>query len=208
MTSVGWPAGLSMSSPRAVDLIAQLALQPHPEGGWYREIYRSPTVVQTARGSRSALTTIYYLLEATQVSRWHVVQGDEIWHHYAGAPLELLAYTPGSRSFERRVIEPVGTELTGAELIAGTPEADVAHFDVDLTSTLNFPAFAAAAQRSEVVSVIPTGVWQAARSMGEYTLVGCTVGPGFEFADFEFVSALAGHREHFVGDLSPYAGLL
>ena len=97
-----------VSSRRAVDLIAQLALQPHPEGGWYREIYRSPVVVQTARGSRSALTTIYYLLESTQLSRWHVVQADELWHFYAGAPLELLAYTPGTRAFERRILGPVG----------------------------------------------------------------------------------------------------
>ena len=51
----------------AAEMVAQLALQPHPEGGWYREIYRSPTRVETARGSRSALTTIYYLLESSQL---------------------------------------------------------------------------------------------------------------------------------------------
>jgi predicted cupin superfamily sugar epimerase len=58
------------------------------------------------------------------------------------------------------------------------------------------------------VSVIPTGVWQAARSLGEYSLVGCTVGPGFEFADFQFVSALPSHADHFSGDLAPFANLL
>jgi len=196
---------------RAAELVSQLALQPHPEGGWYREIYRSPAVVQTARGPRSALTTIYYLLEASQLSRWHVVQADELWHHYAGAPLELLAYSPGNRVFERRVLGPVNSDAAATDTFAGTPEADVAHFDVDLTSTLHFPTpdiSSAALHLSEVVSVIPTGVWQAARSLGEYTLVGCTVGPGFDFADFEFVSSLAGHRSHFVGDLAPYASLL
>jgi uncharacterized protein len=204
-------AAALVSSRRAVDLIAQLALQPHPEGGWYREIYRSPTRVETARGSRSALTTIYYLLESTQLSRWHVVQADELWHFYAGAPLELLAYTPGTRAFERRLLGPISADTPAADTSAGTPEADVAHFDVDLTSTLHFPALgalSAPAPSGDVVSVIPTGVWQAARSLGDYTLVGCTVGPGFEFADFEFVSALPSHRDHFVGELAPYATLL
>jgi uncharacterized protein len=200
-----------MSSRRAVDLIAQLALQPHPEGGWYREIYRSPVRVETALGSRSALTTIYYLLESTQLSRWHVVQADELWHFYAGAPLELLAYTPGTRTFERRVLGPVNADTPAADTSPGTPEADVAHFDVDLTSTLHFPALgalSAPAPSGDVVSVIPTGVWQAARSLGDYTLVGCTVGPGFEFADFEFVCAVQSHRDHFVGELAPYVALL
>ena len=88
----------------------------------------------------------------------------------------------------------MAADAPAADTSAGTPEADVAHFDVDLTSTLHFPALgalSAPAPSGEVVSVIPTGVWQAARSLGDYTLVGCTVGPGFEFADFEFVSALA-----------------
>jgi predicted cupin superfamily sugar epimerase len=155
-----------VSSIRAADLVSKLALQPHPEGGWYREIYRSPTRVETARGSRSALTTIYYLLEQSQLSRWHVVQADELWHFYAGSPLELLAYTPSNRKFERSVLDPTS------------------------------------------VSVISTGVWQAARTLGEYSLVGCTVGPGFEFADFQFVSALPAHADHFKGDLAAFANLL
>jgi predicted cupin superfamily sugar epimerase len=156
-----------VTSIRAADLVSKLALQPHPEGGWYREIYRSPTRVETARGSRSALTTIYYLLERNQLSRWHVVQADEIWHFYGGAPLELVAYTPNTRVVDRHLLD------------SPTP-----------------------------VSVIPTGVWQAARSLGEYSLVGCTVAPGFEFADFQFVSALPSHADHFRGDLAPFASLL
>jgi uncharacterized protein len=161
-----------VSSIRAADLVRKLALQPHPEGGWYREIYRSPTRVETSRGPRAALTTIYYLLEQSQLSRWHVVQSDELWHFYAGAPLELLAYTPTSRKFERNVLGHVSA--------AGTTP----------------------------VSVIATGVWQAARTQGEYSLVGCTVGPGFEFADFQFVTALRSHADHFKGDLAPFANLL
>jgi uncharacterized protein len=151
---------------RAGELIGRLALQPHPEGGWYREIYRSPTRVETARGSRSALTTIHYLLERNQLSRWHVVQADELWHFYAGAPLELLEYDPASRKFSRH-------ELSAAS-----------------------------------VGIIPAGVWQAARSLGDYSLVGCTVGPGFEFADFQFICDLPSHADHFQGDLAPFVQLL
>jgi predicted cupin superfamily sugar epimerase len=151
----------------ARDLVDKLALQPHPEGGWYREIYRSPMRVQTVRGSRSAITTIYYLLERHQVSRWHVVQADELWHFYGGAPLELLEYDPTTRKLVRH-------ELSEAS-----------------------------------VAVIPTGVWQAARGLGEYSLVGCTVGPGFEFADFQFTADLPSHADHFQGgDLAPFASLL
>ena len=176
-----------MSSRRAADLVTRLALQPHPEGGWYREIYRSPTRVDTPRGPRAALTTIYYLLEQSQLSRWHVVQADELWHFYAGSPLELLAYTPTTRKFERHVLGHVSAPDAG--VAAGSHRENVA---AGATS----------------VSVIPTGVWQAARSLGEFSLVGCTVGPGFEFADFEFVSALGSHSEHFKGDLAPFANLL
>jgi predicted cupin superfamily sugar epimerase len=78
-------------------LIASLQLQPHPEGGWYREIFRSPTLLDTPRGKRAALTTIFYLLGAGQISRWHVVESDEIWHFYAGSLLELFAYDPQTR---------------------------------------------------------------------------------------------------------------
>src|SRR5215467_14307678 len=85
-------------------LIDKLDLRPHPEGGRYREIYRSSESVQTVRGTRPAITAIYYLLERGQVSRWHVVEADEIWHFYEGSPLELLAYEPDARALVRRVL--------------------------------------------------------------------------------------------------------
>jgi predicted cupin superfamily sugar epimerase len=172
------------SVARARDLVGKLSLQPHPEGGWYREIYRSPTRVETARGSRSAITTIYYLLERHQLSRWHAVQADELWHFYAGDPLELLEYDPATRRLTRHVLDHVDTALAGAV----SP--------------------AAPAGGAICVAVIPTGVWQVARSLGEYSLVGCTVGPGFEFADFQFTSDLPSRADHFQGDLAPYASLL
>jgi uncharacterized protein len=152
---------------KASEVIAQLQLAPHPEGGWYREIYRSTDRVQRGEQSRSATTAIYYLLEQHQLSRWHVVDADEIWHFYGGTSLELLAYDPASRQLQRHVLS------------AATP-----------------------------VGVIPAGVWQAARSLGEYSLVGCTVSPGFEFSGFQFTADLPEHRAHFTGALSQYEALL
>lgn len=168
----------------ARDLVDKLALQPHPEGGWYREIYRSPTRVETPRGSRSAITTIYYLLERHQLSRWHVVQADELWHFYAGAPLELLEYDSTARKLQRHMLGHVDS----------TPGAS--------------PDATAGSSGAVSVAVIRSGVWQAARSLGDYSLVGCTVGPGFEFADFQFTADLPSHAEHFKGALAPFAHLL
>lgn len=152
-------------------LIPALQLQPHPEGGWYRELYRSPTQLDTPRGTRSAVTTIHYLLEAGQLSRWHVVTSDEIWHFYAGTVLELFAYDPATRQLQRHVLsDPV----TGGQSVA----------------------------------VIAAGVWQAARVLDGYALVGCTVAPGFEFSDFQFVADLPEHAAQFVGELAAWRGLL
>jgi predicted cupin superfamily sugar epimerase len=152
-------------------VIQKLNLKPHPEGGWYREIYRSTGRVQTKRGTRSAITTIYYLLERDQISRWHVVDADEVWHFYEGSPLELLAYDPKMRALVR-------SEL-------GTTR-----------------------QKHERVAVVQKGVWQAARSLGAFSLMGCSVGPGFEFDDFRFVAKVRGYRAHFKGKLAPFASLL
>jgi len=151
----------------ARSLIERLGLQPHPEGGWYREIFRSPVRVQTPRGERSAITTIYYLLEAGQLSRWHVVQADEIWHFYGGSPLELLDYQPERRELTRTVLDS-----------------------------------------ANAVGVIAVNEWQAARSLGGFSLVGCTVGPGFDFADFRFVTDLPDHAAHFKSELARHQDLL
>ena len=162
-----------MSVMKARELVDQLSLLPHPEGGWYREIYRSRERVQTRRGLRSALTTIHYLLEHEQLSRWHVVESAEIWHFHDGAPLDLFEYVPATRQLTRHVL-------------GGVREGE----------------------GNENVVVIEAGVWQAARSRGEFSLVGCTVGPGFEFEDFRFVTALADHEAHFTGELAELAHLL
>ncbi len=155
---------------QARDVIQQLSLKAHPEGGWYRELYRSAARVAALEGHRSALTTIYYLLEQRQVSRWHVVASDEVWSFYDGAPLELFLYDPVSQSLAVRVLDRLGA--------------------------------------SEPVAVVPAGIWQAARCLGAYSLVGCHVAPGFEFQDFRFVSALGDHERHFADRLKGLDGLL
>jgi uncharacterized protein len=144
---------LYLMHPRAQALIDQLGLQPHPEGGFFREIYRSAGRVQPQddRGPRSALTTIYFLLAAPTFSRWHRVASDEVWHLYEGGPLEL------------RMSDP---QLEQVDVVR-----------LDQASATTGP-----------VAVVPAGHWQAARSLGDYALIGATVGPGFEFADFEFLS--------------------
>jgi uncharacterized protein len=105
----------------AAQLIARLSLEPHPEGGWYREVHRSAELISTARGPRAALTSIYFLLEGGQKSRWHVVGSDELWHHVGGAPLELVTYLPETQTIRHAVLGSVSDarEPTGA-VRAGT----------------------------------------------------------------------------------------
>jgi predicted cupin superfamily sugar epimerase len=131
--------------PRAAELITQLQLERHPEGGYFREIFRSADLVEPAdgRGPRAALTTIYFLLPAGITSRWHRVTSDEVWHLYEGGPLEVLSVDPAFSALYRHRLEPHAPVCTVA----------AAH-------------------------------WQAAHTLGDYALVGCTVGPGFDFEDF------------------------
>src|SRR5215207_4591806 len=96
--------------PRAAHLIAALDLRPHPEGGFYREVYRSAdrVTLADARGERAALTTIYFLLPAGSHSRWHVVASDEVWHLYEGDGLELLELDPSGAALTRHRLAPIG----------------------------------------------------------------------------------------------------
>ncbi len=135
------------------EIVRFLDLAPHPEGGFYRQTFRDP---RTIDGVRAASTAIYYLLPGGGISHWHRVDAAEVWHYYAGAPLELKIATQGA---------PAEILRLGADIAAGDrPQA-----------------------------VVQAGVWQSARSFGrgpnEWTLVGCTVAPGFEFAGFELAPA-------------------
>ena len=95
-------------------LAQQLDLEPHPEGGWYRQTWRAPVEFRPEGypGPRAAATAIYFLLEPGEVSRWHVVRSDELWLWQSGGPLLLgIASAPDGED---------GTELTlGPDLDAG-----------------------------------------------------------------------------------------
>lgn len=124
----------------AEEIIAALDLQPHPEGGHFRETWRGPE----GSDGRSVGTAIYFLLAAGQRSHWHRVDATEIWHFHSGDPLRLL-------------IQGGEEVLLGGSLADGhSPQATV-----------------------------PAGAWQSAEPTGEWTLVSCTVSPGFDFAGFE-----------------------
>lgn len=130
-------------------LIEKYQLSPHPEGGYFREIYRSNQRVQSPvhNRERNALTHIYFMLPSGEISRFHRVEHDEIWNYYEGAPLKLIMFD--------------GETVT--ETIIGKGHTDY-------------------------TAIVPAGVWQAAESTGDYTLVGCSVAPGFDFEDFRFMN--------------------
>ncbi len=128
----------------AAEVIALLGLQPHPEGGHFREAFRDP---QTIDGKRGFSTAIYYLLARGEHSHWHRVDAVEMWHWHAGAPLKLGVTEDG---------KPATWLTLGADL--------------------------AARQRPQ--GIVPFNAWQSAQSLGDWTLVGCTVAPAFEFAGF------------------------
>jgi uncharacterized protein len=135
---------------RAAELLDLLAMRPHPEGGHYVEVFRSAHRVQVLgrKVERTALTSIYFLLAAGELSRWHRVQSDEIWHFHEGDAIELLLFD--ERGLRRMRLGPVAGE-------------------------------------TRPTVVVPAATWQAARTTGAYTLCACTVGPGFDFADFSLV---------------------
>jgi predicted cupin superfamily sugar epimerase len=142
-------------------LVAALDLSPHPEGGLFCETYRSAR----STGDRALSTAIYFLVTAASSSRMHRVSSDEIWHFYAGDPLEMLQLAPDGSS---------RTIAIGNDVASGA--------------------------RPQVL--VPANVWQGVRVRegGRYGLVGATVTPGFDFADFEMgdrtalVAAYPGRR--------------
>ncbi len=162
----------SMEIVNAADYIRELDLQPHPEGGYFRETYRSGEKVAgsglPARygGERAVSTGIYFLLTGDTFSAFHRLRSDEIWHFYAGDPVRVHLLH-GNHQHEEVVVGP----------------------QLERGQTFQL--------------VIPAGCWFAARveKPDGFTLVGCTVAPGFDFADFELAereqlaAAHPAHRE-------------
>lgn len=132
------------TTPPAHEVIERLGLQPHPEGGFYRETWRD----EPADGSRGSGTAILFLLREGEHSRWHRVDAVEIWHYYDGAPLALDISMDGYTA-EHHVLGPGLFEDE-------SPQA-----------------------------IVPADAWQSARTLGDWTLVGCTVSPAFQFEGFE-----------------------
>ena len=145
-----------MSRLSAEMLVGRLGLSRHPEGGWYRECYRSPEAAPAAGlperfgGPRSFCTSIYFLLGRQDISRLHRIKSDELWHFYAGASLTVHVISPDG-DYSKLLL---GSDLARGETFQGA---------------------------------VPAGCWFGAElsGEGEYALVGCTVSPGFDFADFE-----------------------
>jgi hypothetical protein len=140
-----------VSTARADELIERLRLRPHPEGGHYAEVFRSPHSHRTERGTRAAMTSIYFLLRAGEASRWHRVASDELWCHLEGAPIALHRLDGFARQVQTVQLAPVSAQQT--------PQCTVV-----------------------------AGQWQAARSLGDYSLAACMVAPGFDFDDFELMA--------------------
>jgi uncharacterized protein len=136
-----------MPFPTASEIIAKLALKPHPEGGHYRETFRDAQQI----GGRAASTAILFLLARGERSHWHRIDAVEVWHYYAGSPLKLEIVDGSTEEIVR-----LGADIHADEV----PQASV-----------------------------PARAWQAAESLGDWTLVGCTVAPGFDFAGFELAPA-------------------
>ncbi len=150
-------------SPLSLEEIAlHFDLTPHPEGGFYKETWRSSgTIPQQAlpvdyAGPRCYCTLILYLLGPGQKSKLHRLRQDETWHFYQGGPLELTHISPQG-------------ELTAIRLGQDIPGGELPHY------------------------VVPAGHWFGATPAqhSAYCLAGCTVAPGFEFADFELADAAA-----------------
>ena len=129
-------------------------MNAHPEGGWYKEVYRSSGSIPHKAlpteftGSRSYCTSIYFLLEKGQISAFHRIKSDEIWHFYAGHPLNVHIIHPDGKP---------GLIKLGRNYDAG----------------------------ESLQAVVPAGCWFGSFTEENYSLVGCTVAPGFDFGDFE-----------------------
>lgn len=140
-------------------------MQAHPEGGYFKETYRSTEMVINRNGQkRSASTGIYFLITSENFSAFHKIESDEMWHYYAGSPLSVYMIDDSGKLD----ILKVGPNIEKGE---------------------------------QLQAVVPAGCWFASRvdESNTYSLVGCTVAPGFDFEDFVLAKReelIAQHPEH------------
>lgn len=145
--------------PTVEEIISGFDLSPHPEGGYFKETYRSGLTIpksalhRTHPDARNASTAIYYLLPSGSTSRFHRIASDEIWHFYLGGPLRIFELASETHCQETLL----GPKINNGEVLQ---------------------------------HVVPAGKWFGARpDTDTYSFVGCTVAPGFDFADFELADA-------------------
>ena len=142
------------------NLIKILELEPHPEGGYFKETYRSNGIIKNSclpsefKGNRNFCTGIYYLLESQDFSAFHKINQDEMWHFYKGDALEIVIITEDGK-LERIML---GNDIQNGNVFQ---------------------------------CVVPKNCWFAAKVSipNSFSLVGCTVSPGFDFQDFTLADA-------------------
>lgn len=159
--------------PQIKHLCAEFQLIPHPEGGFFRETYRSSGIIPAHAlagftGDRNYCTAIYFLLTSDNFSAFHRIRQDEVWHFYAGSPLHVHVIDAGG-SYK---CHEVGMNTANG----AAPQL-----------------------------VVPAGSWFAScvKEPGSYSFVGCTVAPGFDFADFELA-----RRAELIKDYPQHAGII
>ena len=169
--------------------IEKLRLEPHPEGGYFRQTYRSESIIPREAlpgfgGVRAASTAIYFLLEGQDFSAFHRLRSDEMWHFYAGSPLTVHRIDPaGQYSSILLGDDPEAGQAFQAVVRAGC------WFGAEVAQNRHFSQ-----NRGEVGHAPYTRV-----PLPPWALVGCTVAPGFEFEDFEMArreELIARYPEH------------
>jgi uncharacterized protein len=158
-------------------LAERLDLRPHPEGGWFRETWRSPVTFEPEgyAGHRSAATAIYFVLYPGEQSRWHVVRSDEMWFWHDGGPLELRLGGTGE-------VPAVGTASQASSAAGDQDPARPSGRDLRQPAVVLLGPDVLAGQQPQ--ARVPGGTWQSAvPATDQAVLVSCVVAPGFDFAD-------------------------
>ena len=152
-------------------LVTELSLVEHPEGGWYRETYRSPSNTVTPLGERNLATLIYYLLPAGVESRIHKVSWDEIWLWQGGGILDVRNYGPRMAPGQRGHGGPGADDGPGVDLNQSQYQSHLLGHGANALPQ----------------HLMPAGTWfNAVVSEGDYVLAACMVAPGFDFSDLTF----------------------
>jgi uncharacterized protein len=163
----GWSSAPSLRiyahgmRPTAAELAATLGLEPHPEGGFFVETYRSDEIVATGRGARAASTAILFLVTAAAISHLHRLSSDELWVFQGGLPLELVALAPDGEMERYLLGDAAATDPGAAPTVPQALVAAGSWQGARLAGGPHLPASRA------------------------WALVSCIVSPGFEFDDFE-----------------------